>query len=742
MIPHLNLILDANSGLLRSGLIQSRQAWDQFTGHLTSGARTLTKSMAGVYASMNGMSAISKLAMAAGGTMLAKDALDRNLQFEKMVLDMKQTAEMTRAEAAELRQKAIDLATPTLSLPIETMEAMQSLTAAGMKVDQLRKTIGSTMIGAVAFRVTGVEKARMDFDLLEKMKIRPDQLGAANNILLAHAKDGRFEAPAMAREAPRILNAGAHVGITGLKGVNFLGAFSEVLMKLVPVGQEAEVSTYMEHALAHITDQHYVKKLKKVGIDVKKYMPDGKFYGEGGNDGIFDLLEAMDKKGLQDSFKASKAGFREMYTRKAWQQAIKYRHEMRNVRMANAQAKVGDNMVEGDATEIKGSNYGKIKKLAIEKEKIQLGETATGAVGKVADLAEWASQNPKTAAAGAVVATMAATYGLNKLKQRVFKGNSPVDKVGKGIGGDGTRVFVTNWPDCICGGAAGKLKASERLAQLPGRRLVEAGASTTAGAAATGGMSTAAAVGLGATMIALPAAIAYGFKQWEQSAAGKASDDRRYNLELVALDRRIAAAKATAAIDPAQLAALLKQRAVIVANMTVPPPPATQPPAPGAAPQPVAKPQQILSAKQVDKMLAGQQPRLAAMLKEMDARVKRELAKGDDDPTAKPEQWRAEQAAVAKLMGAVYDKNKQPALAKTMADLESRIAKAKANVGGDDAGAAPQKLLAERDELARLVNVLINELRQSNERPIQINLDSKPLVEAVNKRNGRDARRQ
>jgi uncharacterized protein YnzC (UPF0291/DUF896 family) len=53
-------------------------------------------------------------------------------------------------------------------------------------------------------------------------------------------------------------------------------------------------------------------------------MPKGKFYGEGGVDGIMDLAAEMKSKGLEDPFKLDQAGFREMYTKKFWKQLMSH----------------------------------------------------------------------------------------------------------------------------------------------------------------------------------------------------------------------------------------------------------------------------------------------------------------------------------------------------------------------------------------------------------------------------------
>jgi hypothetical protein len=545
---NLELRLTANASQLTSVLNNSSASVRNWTNHAASGFRNLGAQAGKLYQQLNGFSAISKLAAAAGGYSLLSDAMKRNLEFEKALLDMKQTAQMTAQQAAEMRRLAIEAASRNLALPTEIAAGMKAFSAAGLQYDQIKSSIEEAARAAVSFRSTVEQIALLDFDLQDKIKLDPAQIKNAHNMLLYHAKSGRYEAAPMASEAPKYLNSVASVGISGMKGLNFTGAMTQVLMKLAPATQPSEVSTFMEHGLAHITSKHQVKGLGKFGIDVKKFMPNGKFYGEGGVQGALDLAAEMKKKGLENPFKLDKAGFREMYTKKFWLQMMRY-HDDVVMAMKEGDKAALDDMVGRDKAEIERSNYAKVRQFEITKEKGQVSDGATRAVGKVADLEGWAAQNPGTAVAGTAIGAI----GMRLLWKKMMGGGSALEKAIGAAGGAGMPVSVTNWP----AGLGGPMKASERLAGLPGRAAAGAGAAEAAAAGAGGGAALSAAAGIG--MVAAPAALAYAAKSYFESDSGQRNRAKSLGLELQRLETRLQMQKGPGYQDKQMIAQLEKQ---------------------------------------------------------------------------------------------------------------------------------------------------------------------------------------
>ncbi|KAF1041327.1 MAG: hypothetical protein GAK35_03381 [Herbaspirillum frisingense] len=490
---NLEMRLTANGGQLASVLGSASRQVRTFADNTNRYTRNMAQGFKNLYQQINGFSMVSKLAATAGGYSLLSDALKRNLEFEKALLDMKQTAEMTTQQAAEMRAKALDAASANLATPTEIVAAMKAFSAAGMKFDKIKPSIDEAARAAVAFRSTVESIAMLDFDLQDKMKLSPDQIKDAHNMLLYHAKSGRYEAQPMASEAPKYLNSMAAVGVTGMKGLNFTGAMTQILMKLAPATQPNEVATFMEHGLSHITSKQQVKGLAKFGINVEKYMPGGKFYGEGGVQGVMDLAAEMKSKGLDNPFNLDKAGFREMYTKKFWKQLMQYQDEIRQAIKEGEQAAMND-MVGHDKAEIMSSNYAKFKQWEITSEKGQLSDGATQAVGAGATVTGWAAEHPTAAIGGGIAALLG---GRLLMKRMGFFGGKGGDALGEIIGGGkGMPVTVTNWPR----GLGDPMKASERMSRLPGAGSAAGGAAGAAAGSAAMAAGTAAGIAAGGAM--------------------------------------------------------------------------------------------------------------------------------------------------------------------------------------------------------------------------------------------------
>lgn len=419
----------------------------RFTDTAKHGFGQVSASVKQAWQDLNGFSTASKLLVAAGGMSLVKNGLDANLEFEKKILEMKQLAEMTQAQAAEMRKAAIDKATDLLATPQDIAEGMRTLANAGMKYEAIAGTIEEAARAALAFRSTITDIANMDFDIQQKFHVDPSRMAAMHDMLYYHSKQGRFEAKSLSTYAPEYLNEMARVGMGGENALNFAGALTQVMQKIKPATQPGEVSTLIKHGLGHITDKMYVKHIKDAtGIDVQKFMPNGKFYGEGGVEGMLDLAKALKAKGLDNPFKMSQAGFRDQYTRDFWLQMIKSIDEIQE-QMKLAQGAAGNETLNKDVSEIKRSNFGRVKKGQIQGEKAKLGEGVTQGAdwwGRMNEYFADHSGQVLAGGAGLVGLYMARRYNTNR-KARL--GAEAQAKAANAIGATGVQqVFVTNWP--------------------------------------------------------------------------------------------------------------------------------------------------------------------------------------------------------------------------------------------------------------------------------------------------------
>lgn len=360
------------------------------------------KSLAAMYGTMQAMNAL-------------KSTVTANLDFERDVLEMKQNAGMTTAQANEIRQLAIEQSSNSLQTPQEVLKAAKSFARAGDKYEDIKGNTVEAARAATVFRATPEEIANMDFDLRTKMGIDNKDIPAVNNMLYYHGNAGRFEAPDFAKFSPEMLSAMSGVGLKGVGGINFTGALTQVLMTKASVNEPGKVKTFIEQGLGNITSQQYVKGLDKFGIDLEKYMPNGQFYGKDGVEGLFDLTAEMKKKGLMNPFKMSKAGFQDQETKKFWLSMMQFYNDI-NKAMLKGDGAAKNDQKNIDLQEMQQSNFGKVKQAEITIEKSKLSETGQDVTNAAGVGAQLFSEHPvaATIGAGAAAAYGYKTYGTVK----------------------------------------------------------------------------------------------------------------------------------------------------------------------------------------------------------------------------------------------------------------------------------------------------------------------------------------
>ncbi|PKN07628.1 MAG: hypothetical protein CVU73_12870 [Deltaproteobacteria bacterium HGW-Deltaproteobacteria-8] len=442
------LRLNWDGGRVAAGLGQAEAQLRKFSSGASKQFLGLRKHAHELSTAMGGFSNISRLAGGYLGLQGARAAITSNLNFEKTLLEAKQLAEMNAGQAARMRDMAINLSRSGLASPQENAEAIQTLANAGMRFEAIEGTIAEANRSAVAFRSTVKDIANMDFDLQEKFKITPEQLKAVHNMLYYHSKAGRFEAQSLSMFAPKFLTKLAQVGIGGVQGVNLTGAILQAVQKAAPATDPSTTVTMLEHGMGHLFNAHDKKNMRKFAkIDVQKYTPGGKFYGEGGVQGMLDMAQAMKGAGLMDMHKLGRI-FREQYTQTFWYQIMQNLDEVREAMRKGDQAMNADT-IEKDYKEVMGSNFGKVKRAQNTVDRAELGGAATAGTSAWARIVEYASENPLQAGMGGLGLLMAGRMGYNRMVKGKGGGAGGIADAAMGMAGV-QRVFVVNMP-----GAAG-----------------------------------------------------------------------------------------------------------------------------------------------------------------------------------------------------------------------------------------------------------------------------------------------
>lgn len=439
------LRLDYDGGRLTSGLTQAQGAMRRFTSSARSGLTALSAQMSRLHSAIGGFSTITRLAGGYFGMQGLRQVMQTNLQFERTLLEAKQLAEMSSAEAAQLRTKALDISKQYMAGPQEALEAGKTLANAGMETKKILATMEETARAAAVFRSEMGDIANMDFDLQTKMGIDPEQLKQVHNLLYYHSKGGRFEGQSLSKFAPVYLNELKQWGIGGVAGANFGGALLQSLQQVAPATEPGETVTILKQGMSHLAAPRTRKQLMAMGIDVRKFAPGGKFRSV---EDLLALVEEMKKKGLQDMFKAGKV-FHEEYTRKFWLQVMNDADSIR-AKMESGRQAMNDDMVGRDAAEMMGSDFGKIKQSLNALERGELSKPGSKGTSVMARLFEYATEHPLQALLGGGGLLLAGRMAWNR-----FKGGGGAGGILGGLAGAAgvQRVFVVNFPGMGGGGA-------------------------------------------------------------------------------------------------------------------------------------------------------------------------------------------------------------------------------------------------------------------------------------------------
>jgi len=448
------LRMDWDGSRVATGLSQSQAQLKRFTDGASAGITKLRKHAHELNTAMGGFSSITRLAGAYVGLQTARETLNKNLGFEKTMLSAKQLANMTLAEAATLRQAAIEYSKTGLAGPQELAEAIETLANAGMKAPDIIARLGEINRAAVAFGSSVKDIANMDFDLAEKFKISPEQMKGVHELWYFHSKEGRFEAKSMSMFAPKFLTKMSQVGVTGVQGVNLTGAILQAVQKAAPATDPGETITMLENGLGHIFTQHDKKGMKKyAGINIEKYTPGGKFYGEGGAQGLVDMTQAMKNAGLADMHKLSRV-FREKESQTFWYQMITQLDAIKAA-MAEGEKKMAEQELQKDYEEKMRSNYGRLQQALNRFSRAQMSGPVTAMTTGAVDALSFAAENPLQAGVGALGLFMAGRMAYNRIRNgKAGGGAGGMADAAMGMAGV-QRVFVVNMPGGM--GGAGQL---------------------------------------------------------------------------------------------------------------------------------------------------------------------------------------------------------------------------------------------------------------------------------------------
>lgn len=391
---------------------------------------------------MDGVGAsMAKVAAFVGGGALLRQAVLDVTNFERALTEMRLTGELTADEMAGIRKQINDLSSETLQLPEDQVEAFKDMVAAGIDPRQIIQGLKAINRTATATFANVGDIGKTTVDLFQKMDIKPERLERAFNILHKAGKAGRFELKDMARYFPEVLASASQYGIQGEKGLAQVAAMLQIARR--NRGEASEAATDMKGFFSKIVS--YRKEFKRAGVNVFDFidLKTGRFKAGKDIDSFFEELKLKTKGGSAAMLKA--IGIQDYEASNFMAGMMKDWDDYKKIR-DEALASADKDIVGSDFDKVKGTSWGKLRQMEIERSKAMKSTGSSALAEKSFSAGNWALEHPL--ATGAMV--LGGYAGWKAIQARFSKrgGFNPGNLI---TGGGGVPVNVTNFPPGLGG---------------------------------------------------------------------------------------------------------------------------------------------------------------------------------------------------------------------------------------------------------------------------------------------------
>lgn len=219
-------------------------------------------------------------------------------QFSYDLMMIGLTAEMTKKQVADLGGTMVTLSDQTGVSQENMKNAFGFLVAAGQKVGEAQANLKS--IGKTA-KATGSDiedVARASFTMGDALKVKPDQMQRAMDMLVQAGKAGNFEFKAMAAELPGLGSSFQALKMTGTEAVATMGSALQIAMK--GAKSESEAANNLSNFLSKLMSDETAKKAAKMGGNISKVIRDAQASGANPIEAAIAEINRITKGGDQE----------------------------------------------------------------------------------------------------------------------------------------------------------------------------------------------------------------------------------------------------------------------------------------------------------------------------------------------------------------------------------------------------------------------------------------------------------
>lgn len=309
---------------------------------------------------------------------MLKDAAEFNYQLQLIG----NTANMTKAEIADLSKKIMESSKATGQSATTLQSAIGFLVAAGMDTKTAVASIVTIGRTATAAGADIEDLSRAAFVLNDSLKIAPKDLQAALDTLAQAGKEGNVELKNMAKVLPVLGSGMLSLKMEGREAAATMGAALEVARKGAADADEA--ANNMKNYIAKVMSPETLKKGKKnFGIDLYQIIKDAQKKGKNPfEESMSAIIKATkgDQKAIGDLFQ-------DMQVQNFIRPLIQNWDEYKRIKEKSLKA---TGVTDQDFENIMGTSQKGLDRLAnsFNRVKIALGETLEPAFAKIGSTLE------------------------------------------------------------------------------------------------------------------------------------------------------------------------------------------------------------------------------------------------------------------------------------------------------------------------------------------------------------------
>src|SRR5215211_1574021 len=204
------------------------------------------------------------------GGRLIKDAITDFAAMDRQLSRIGITAGASREQMNTARTSIRQIADATGHATSEITEGLQALVVSGMDFDTAMAKLPDMAIANRAMSADMAETADTATVLMKNMKIAPEQLGKAFDMMAKGADMGKFEAKDFATFLPQLGAAAARAGMTGVDGLAKLVAMLEIVRE--QSGTSGEAVTGMRDMIAKSGSEQMEENFAKWSVNLKSMM--------------------------------------------------------------------------------------------------------------------------------------------------------------------------------------------------------------------------------------------------------------------------------------------------------------------------------------------------------------------------------------------------------------------------------------------------------------------------------------